>query len=192
MKRSILTLRYVKASLAFLIAATFLLTGATANAQDEFEMPTPSPEMDFLKKDVGAWDCTVKFWEDPNAAPLIDKATETNRMLGGFWLLADFQGKVGGLEFAGHGTYGYDAEKKQYVGTWMDSLTPFAMQMTGKVDKATETITYTGQGPGMDGKLRTHTLATCYKDGKRVMTMHVESEDGTKNKVMEITYTKKE
>lgn len=190
MKLSNLKPRFLTTSLAILVVAACFLSAAPADAQDDFQMPTPAPEMDYLKKDLGSWDCTVKFWTEPNAEPLIDKATETNRMMGGFWMLSNFEGKVGGMDFKGHGTYGFDAEKKHYVGTWMDSLTPFAMQMTGKVDKATETITYTGEGPGMDGKLHTHTLATCYKDGKRVMTMHVET-DGKKNKLMEITYTKK-
>jgi hypothetical protein len=177
----------LKVLFAVAITATFLLVTQTASAQ----LPTPGPELEIFKKDVGEWDCEIKFWADPTAEPEITKGTETSRMLGGFWMLVDFEGKMNGMDFKGHGTYGYDAEKKQYVGSWIDSLSPSIMQMTGSYDKETETITYTGEAPGMDGTMLTHTLATCYKGDKRVMSMHVNPKDGEKFKVMEITYSKK-
>jgi hypothetical protein len=111
-------------------------------------------------------------------------------MLGGFWLLTDFQGNMMGLDFKGHGVYGYDAEKKQYVGTWIDPLSPNKMDMIGKHDNDKKTLTYEGMAPGMDGKPVKHVLTTKYtNDGTRTLTMHVQAGDNMM-KVFEMKYTK--
>lgn len=115
---------------------------------------------------------------------------ETNRMLGGFWLLSDFQGNMMGLDFKGHGMYSYDTDRKQYVGTWVDSLSPGKLEMVGHHDKENQTMTFEGMAPGMDGTPSRHVLKTQYKsDGRRTMTMHMQaSEDMVK--VFEMNYTK--
>ena len=153
------------------------------------EMPKPGPEFDVFKTDVGTWDVEIKMWAGPGE-PTVTKGKETNRMLGGFWLLTDFQGNMMGLDFKGHGVYSYDQKKKQYVGTWMDSLSPSKMDMTGKYDKDKKTMTYEGMAPGMDGKPALHVLKTTYKgDGTRVMTMHIKTGE-TMMKIFEMNYKK--
>ena len=102
----------VPSSIATLVVV--LLCSVTSLAQG---LPKPGPEYDVFKHDVGTWDVEIKTPQGPAT-----QGVENNRMLGGFWMLADFRGKLMGLDFKGHGVYGYDAEKKQYVGTWIDSL----------------------------------------------------------------------
>ena len=146
----------------------------------------PGPEYDVIKKDIGAWECTITDMQG-NAT----KGTETSKMLGGYWMLTDFEGKLFGQDFKGHGVYGYDKDKKQYVGTWYDSLGPVKLQMTGVWDEATQTLTYSGEAPGMDKKMATYTMANCYKDEKRIMTMYIQpKEGGDKSKIFEIEYSK--
>ena len=157
------------------VAITLALVSCctTTAPGQETELPKPGPEFDAFKPDVGSWDVEIKTWAGPGQ-PTVTKGKETNRMLGGFWLLSDFQGNMMGLDFRGHGVYSYDAEKKQYFGTWVDSLSPNKMDMTGSHDKANNTMTYTGMAPGPDGKPAKHILKTKYKDdGTRVMTMHI-------------------
>ena len=169
-----------------LVAAVFLLIANNVVAQ----VPVP-PEMDVFKEDVGEWDCEIKAWQGPGE-PTVTKGTESSRMMGGFWLISNFKGNLMGMDFEGHGTYGYDPEKKQYIGTWMDSLGPAPMHMVGSYDKETKTLSFVGEALGPDYKtMAKHTLSTCYKDSKRVMTMHVEPKGGDEFKMMEITYTKK-
>lgn len=163
-------------------------TSTTLSAQ-EMQLPKPGPEFDVFKADVGTWDVKIKTWEGPGE-PTVTKGVETSRMLGGFWLLADFQGEMMGLDFQGHGVYSYDEEKKQYVGTWIDSLSAKKMDMIGKHDKANKTISYEGVAPGPDGTPTKHVIATKYSnDGTRVMTMHMQS-GSTMVKVFEMHYTK--
>ena len=161
---------------------TVALCATTSIAQG---LPKPGPEYDIFKHDLGIWDVDIKTTQGPAT-----KGKETNRMLGGFWMLTDFHGKMMGLDFKGHGIYGYDAEKKQYVGTWIDSLSPVKMDMIGTYDKAQHTMTYEGMAPGPDGKLTKHVMATKYMDdGGRVMTMHVKAGDKMV-KMFEMTLTK--
>ena len=139
--------------------------------QGQAQMGSPPPELDLLKKDVGEWTCEIKSWSMPGADPQVSKGKESSRMMGGFWMITNFEGKMFGQDFIGHGTYGYDVEKKKYVGTWIDSLGPSMMQTVGTYDKESETMTAVGDSIGPDGSPYTFTSSTCYKDGKRVMTM---------------------
>ena len=78
------------------------------------QAPTPGPEMDILKNDVGEWDVEIKVWSQPGAEPVVSKGSESTRIFGGFWTITNFEGKMMGLDFKGHGTYGYDTKKKKY------------------------------------------------------------------------------
>lgn len=181
--------RILSLSVALFVALSLVAANAQAQA------PPPGPELDLFKKDVGEWDCVIKAWSAPGAEPMITKGTETNRMFGGYWLISEFKGNMMGSDFEGRGTYGYDTKKKKYVGTWIDSMGPYMMQTEGTYDKATETLTVAGESPGPDGVSPfTYTLSTCYADGKRVLTMHMQPKGSgadQKMKLFEMTYTKK-
>jgi hypothetical protein len=171
----------------FGLAITQCLTQGDLFAQ----VPTPGPEYDIFKKDLGDWD--VKITNFAMGEPAVTKGTESSKMLGGFWMISDFDGNMMGFDFQGHGTLGYDAETKKYVGSWMDSLSPGAMHMKGDYDKANKTLTMEGMAPGPDMQPAKHRLVTSYKeDGKRVMTMYITPKDGEEAKFMTMEYTKKE
>ncbi len=172
-----------------------LFVAASFTIQANAQMPAPGLEIDILKNDVGEWNCEIKTWATPNAEPAVSKGTESTRMFGGYWTITNFEGNMMGMDFKGHGSYGYDTKKKKYVGTWIDTLGPYMMHTEGSFDKETETLTLTGDSPGPDGvTMFTYTFSNCYKDG-RVMIMHMQpkgSGDDQKMKLMQISYTKKE
>jgi hypothetical protein len=176
------------------LIALMMIAGLTvANAEplvgQQMELPKPGPELDVFQPDVGTWDVEIKAWGD-DGKPVVTNGKETNRMLGGFWLLTDFQGSMLGFDFQGHGMYSYDAEKKQYVGSWVDSLSASKMDMIGTYNKEKNTMTYEGMAPGADGTPAKHILNTKYKeDGTRMMTMHLKAGD-QKIKIFEMTYSK--
>ena len=75
-----------------------------ARAQEGPLTPQPTPEHEILKKDVGTWDATVKFWEKPGGEAQESKATEKNELLpGGLWLVSRFDGEFGPMKFVGLG-----------------------------------------------------------------------------------------
>jgi len=170
------------------LAALTLCNISTVSGQ-EGGLPKPGPEIDVLKSDVGTWEVEIKTWTGPGE-PMETKGRETNRMLGGFWLVSDFQGNMMGLDFKGLGTYSYDIRKKQYVGTWIDSLSPNQMDLTGRYDKDKQTMTFEGMAAGPDGNLAKHVLTTQFKnDGTRVMVMRMQVGDAM-IKVFEMNYKK--
>lgn len=178
------------ALIAATLTASLLCVSSRSQAQQP-PMPTPTPEHALLKKDVGIWDAEIRSWESPDSEPTITKGRETNRMLGEFWLITDFEGTMMGLKYRGQGIYGYDANKKQFTGTWYDSLGSPKMELTGKQDSGADTITYHGMAAGPDGNDFRHTFSTAYHaDGTRVMTMSI-GEQGDMMKIMEIHYTRR-
>ncbi len=173
-------------SIMLLVALVF---GSSSVLGQEYEIPQPGPELDLFKADVGTWDVEIKSWDGPGE-PTVSKGREVDRMLGGFWLLVEFKGNMMGMDFEGHGAYSYDAEKKQYVGSWIDSMGPTKMDMVGQYDKKTKTMTYHGEALGPEGTPTKHVLTTKYKDdGTHVMTMEVQVA-GEMMKIFEMTYTR--
>lgn len=160
------------------------------------QFPTPAPEHKILKMDVGTWKAEIKTWSgpdgkaDPNAEPMSSTGTEVNKMLGEFWVMSDFEGNFGGMEFRGHAVSGYDPKLKKYVASWTDNVSPSAMHMIGSYNADKKEFTYDTKGVGMDGEEMLGKSVTTYvDDDHRTMVMY-EMHDGKPVKSMEITYTR--
>ena len=152
-------------------------------------MPTPGPEHEMLKKDVGTWDATVEMFMAPGAPPSVSKGTETVTMLGGFWQLTEFKSEMMGQPFEGRGATGYDPAKKKYVGTWVDTMTPGYYTVEGTYDAATKTMTAVMEGPDPSGAVMKTKETTEWKDADtRVFTMY--APDG-QTVGMRITYKRR-
>lgn len=181
---------------ALLIAGlSALFAGAVEPRQDaEYPIAKPGPEHEVLKDDVGVWEAEVKTFMPGSDEPMVSKGQETNRLLGGLWLVSDFRGEFGGQAFRGHGINGYDTQKKKYVGTWIDSMTSQMMIMEGTYDASKKTLTTAGEmyDPSTQQNCKVKNVATTNPDGTRTMAMFMESAAyGDKPfKMMEITYKK--
>jgi hypothetical protein len=161
-----------------------LLGGREAMAQPA--MPKPGPEHALMKKLAGDWDATVFFMGGQS------KATSHQTLdLGGFWLLTDFQGDFGGMEFRGRGTMGYDPIKKKYVSTWVDSMSPSLMVMEGTFSKDGKSFTEEGVGPGPDGKPTKMKSISEFKDDNTILWTMYNIVDGKEQEALKITYQRK-
>jgi uncharacterized protein DUF1579 len=122
-------------------------------APDEKEMPKPGKEHEWLRQLEGAWAGDMDMLVDPmNPAkplekPLRSKMTESTTLLGGWWALAAVRGEIAGQIFEGRGQYGYDAEKKKYIGTWIDSMMPHLWEYEGSLDASGKVLTLEAMGP---------------------------------------------
>jgi len=146
---------------------------------------------------IGVWDLETKFWPTPNGEPLVSKGTETNTMLGdGLWVLSTFEGNFGGVPFRGQSQIGYNPTKKKYVGTWIDSMSPYMTKMEGTYDAESETMTLlnTGRDPQTGKMMYMKTVSTKTAPGKLTMTFTVTDAKGTANlgRMMEFDYTKRD
>ena len=124
----------------------------------------------------------------------MSRGVERNRMLGGIWLVSDFEGSFGDASFRGHGVYGYDSEKQKYVGTWVDTMNTTPMVMEGAYNEATKEMVFESESPDPSGQVYETRSATTHRDdGTRVFTMSMrpKGEDGDYLTMMEITYTRR-
>ncbi len=135
-----------------------MMFAGVAVAQPEPAKPE-GPEFDALKKSVGKWDMTMKMQGQEF------KGTGDYKMgVGGLWLVSDVEIDMGGMKFVGHGMDTYNAKEKKFVGVWLDSMTPSAMNTEGSYDAATKTLTMSGEAPGPDGKPAKFTNKIKWKD----------------------------
>lgn len=98
-----------------------------------------------LFRAVGDWD-VVTTTNVPGQGETQDQGRE--RVLpicGGKWFWSDFTGSMMGQPFEGHSLTGYDATKQQYVGVWLDSMSPTHALTWGTYDEAQKQWTFTGK-----------------------------------------------
>jgi hypothetical protein len=178
-----------------LIVTALLASLADATGANAQEPPKPGDAHKELKSEVGTWDADVSMWMSPEAEPMKSKAVETNEMFGDFWLMSKFEGDFGGMKFKGHSMLGYDPHKKKYVGTWVDTLSPFLMTMEGEYDESTHTSTMIGTGTNWEtGKPEKSKMTTVYSsDDEKTFTMYMAdpNAEGEWIKHMEIKYKRR-
>jgi hypothetical protein len=150
-----------------------------------------------LAMQEGEWDADISA-----TVPLPDgkvniqksKGVESNRMLGGKWLLSDFKGDLFGMKFEGHGQTGFDTKKGKYIGTWVDSMTRIITMLEGSYDEKAKTlIMYADtENPENDRPLKMRLETQFKEDGSRVMRQFFQME-GQKDfvQMVEFNYTKR-
>ena len=62
--------------------------------------------------------------EDEGQPEMEGAATMNAKMLGEMWVVCTSDGEVAGMQYRSMQTIGYDAAKKKFVGTWVDSMNP--------------------------------------------------------------------
>lgn len=147
-----------------------------------------------LTQDEGEWNAAMTMWIPGVPEPIKGSGSEVNRLIGGgLWVISDFTSEIGGEEFVGHGTFGYDPVAEKYVGTWVDSMTPHIATMEGTYDADSRTMTFLMEAVGPDGTKQRHKSVAVYnEDGSRTFTMYNAADTASGwAKTMEIVYTKK-
>ncbi len=185
-------LRIVK-KVAFVCAAIVLFMPSVARAQGPMSRLTS--EHKAIAAEAGVWDAQSKFWMAPDTQPMISNAVETNTILGGMWLVSDYRGDMGGMTFVGHGQFGYDPVAKKYIGTWIDTMSPYLSVMEGTRDPATQTLTMISKGrDARTGKESISKMVSKFKDeDHKTFEMYspVAGQEGQWWKMMEIEYTRR-
>jgi hypothetical protein len=167
--------------LRVLLASVALLNLVpSARAQ---ELPKAGKEHDHLKRLVGTW---VAEAENGNG-------TMTYKMgLGGLWLIGDFEGEFGGMNFQGKGLDTYDSATKKYRSVWVDSLSSAPRIMEGNLDKDNKVMTMTGEGPWQEGKPAKFKSITEIKDADTLnFSLFMVDTDGKEQPIVTITYKRK-
>ncbi len=144
-------------------------------------MPKPTQEHAWLHKFTGEWTTQIETSMAPDQPTMQCSGTLSSRQIGGFWVLNEMKGDMGGSPMVGIQTIGYDEAKKKYVGTWVDSMTAFMWKYEGSVDPAGQTLTLQADGPSFkgDGKLaKFQDIYEFKSDDEIIMTSRVLGDDG--------------
>lgn len=129
------------------IALMGLVTGLSIGAEETPGLPKPTKEHEWLKQFEGKWETISKVTPGPGMDPVECEGKIESKMLGGFWVVSDFQSDMAGEPMHAIQTIGYDAEKKLYIGTWVDSMTNHLWKYEGSVDKTGKILTLQADGP---------------------------------------------
>lgn len=152
-------------------------------------MPKPAPEHAWFKQLEGEW-----TWESENPKC---SGTESARMIGGFWLLADGVGEMPGMKVETRTALSYDVHKKTYVGsvvTGMDST--LWIYTSGELDPTGKILTLHCEGPnvmtGDASKPVKYVESHEFKDADtRIFTSKMQNPDGTFLQILTATYKRK-
>jgi hypothetical protein len=167
---------------------------AEAMMQAWIKAATPGDPHKRLAELAGTFEATVRTWETPGAQPNVSKGISENRLvLGGRWLEQRFTSSFMGQPFEGVGYTGYDNIRKQYVGTWMDTMSTGMMLSTGQQASAPNAYAFKGT---MDDPLTGKAMPieekfVVHGPDRHVMEMFAPAPDGSMYKNMEIEYVRK-
>ena len=187
----------------FAIGLLVLCTTAIADEPQKKQPPADDPMMKaampgdahkLLDGMVGTWDAKVSMWMDPSQPPMVSSGTSENSwVLGNRAVMQKFNSTLMGQPFSGLGFTGYDNMKKQYWGTWMDTMSTAVMPSTGNTPDNGKTWKFTVSMPdpasGKDVPVEERVTVTD-KD-HHTMEMWMAGPDGKQFKMMEIQYTRK-
>jgi hypothetical protein len=142
-------------SRVFCSAVLLIAMSSALVAQEVPAFPQPTKEHEWLQQFVGEWETEAEASMGPGQPPMKCKGKAASRMLGGFWLINESQGDMMGMTVNAVQTIGYDAEKKKYVGTWVDSMINYMWRYEGTVDDTGKKLILEAEGPNFmtGGKL---------------------------------------
>jgi hypothetical protein len=159
---------------------------------EEMEFPRPAAEHARLREQAGAWKVHSTFYmdPDPSAPPMECEAKETIEMFGDFWLRGVYESEFMGQAFRGQTMMGYDPEKKEYVSTWLDTMSPTYFDLRGNYEG--DTLVMKGRAFDCMSKMQANyrTTQVFRSPDERVFEMFMQLPDGNEFRMMTHAYTR--
>lgn len=156
----------------------------------------PQNEHHWLQKLVGEWIYETKASMGPDHPPEKATGTESVRLLGGLWMIAEGQGEMpGGGDATTLMTVGYDPEKQRYVGSWVGSMMTHLWLYEGELDISNHRLSLHSEGPSMmdeDKMAKYKDVIEFEDDDHRMMSSYVLSDDGQWHLFMTVNYRRQE
>lgn len=107
----------------------------------------PGEQHKHLEHFVGDWDVTMKvYMTGPGSGAMESKGTASVKwVLGGRYLLEEYEGSMMGMPYNGMGMTGYDKGKNLYVTTWASTVDTQLLVLSGSRNPATGVFDYYGE-----------------------------------------------
>lgn len=178
-----------------------LLLGACAASPEragdqafDFEHPQtvdPDAAHAWLEQFLGDWHGVSDApGEDDEVTWEFDESAEA---VGKLWIVARSSSPESDPPFASVLTLGYDPEKGEYVGTWIDSMLPRMWTYRGWLDAETDTLILQAEGPDMSDPGKTAIYQDRVRfidpDHKRVSSF-AQTADGKWQEFMSVNYVR--
>jgi hypothetical protein len=182
-----------KSMITTLALAAAVLTSPIA-AQPFPEVPQPQKEHQWLARLVGEWESTAEIFIEPGQPLLDTTGTESTRMIGDYWIVAETKAEFLGLPYDAVLTLGYDPKTKKYVGTWIDGRSSQLWHYKGEVDSSGNMLTLETKGPcpKRPGELaNVKEVIEFQDDDTRTFTSSIQEPDGSWTKMMTVNYRRK-
>jgi hypothetical protein len=120
-----------------------------------FAQETKPPESN--KEQLAGFDWLKKF--EGNWATAYN-GTMSSRIVGKRWIVNEisFQKGLSSVQ-----TIGYDAKKKQFIGTWIDSTSSHLWQYAGSLDSSGKKLTLEAEGPDLTDPTKSRRYRDIYE-----------------------------
>ncbi len=176
-----------------LTVALALAVSASAHAQVP-DMPKPTKAHELLGQFAGEWEVTSECAALPGQEPIKAKGTESAKLVGGFWLVANGEASMAGMDMKSVLTMGYDPAKKKYVGTFLCSMDSTLWTYQGTMDDSGKKLTLETEGPtpfDPAKKVKYREILELKDPDHKVFTSYMIQDDGSLMKFTTMDYKRK-
>ena len=158
------------------------------------KLGTPGAPHKVLASMAGSWNTKTKAWMEPNKPPMESTGTcEQKMLLGGRYLQQEYNGEIMGSPFTGINLIGYDNHTKKYVSTWIDSMSTGIYYFEGTASADGKTITQeSSYDDPVRGPMVWRSVTRIVDDNTLEYEMYLTPKGGKKEKMMEMTVTRKQ
>lgn len=158
---------------------------------DDPKPAAPAKQHEWLVQLAGEWVTDAEAVMAPGQPPIKFKGTESVKVLGGLWAVAEMKNEVMGAAMTGVMQIGYDPKKGKYVGTFVCSAGPELWQYEGAVEGNTLTLNTTGPHMVTGKPTRMKDVIEIKNKDEKVLTSHVLGDDGKWTLFMTMTAKRK-
>lgn len=179
----------------FVFSTTIVLLASCAFAQSAKPEASKPEGQAWLKQLVGEWEIKFKIYLEPDQPPTVSPGTDTVRALGDHWIISESKTTMMGRPYNGILSLGYNAEKKRFGGTYIDSFGGTLWVYKGTLNEAADTLTLETKGPSMENPEKTaryREVIQIKNANLRTFTSSIEGKDGRWTKIVSIEYRRKQ
>ena len=154
---------------------------------------TPGEPHKLLAKLEGSWITRTRGWLEGKPAMESTGTCEQKLVLGGHYLQQDYTGDMMGAPFSGINLLGYNNYTKKYESVWLDSMSTAIYFFAGKGSRDGRTITQEcSYVDPVRGPAVWSSVTRVKDDNTLEFEMFITPEGGKKEKMMEMTVSRKE
>jgi hypothetical protein len=141
----------MKLATSLMVVPLAIAIAATAAAQEP-GLDVPQPEHGLLERLAGEWAFERHSVPTDGSEPeVLGSGTISAEMVGEFFIVSRWAGNVYGWDYQALQSLGYDIERKEYTGQWIDSFISYRWELSGLVDEQSGELTLTTSGPAPTG-----------------------------------------